>query len=81
MQTGKDRQEKWSKPSVRTPDFRVLTSDEAAQVRGGGWGAGTCPGVGFSCFCSGGFGWGICLGVGYSAPAKAEKQPSKKWWG
>ena len=56
--------------SISTPDFQPLTAEEASQIRGGGWGAGTCVVVGYACYCKGGFGVGVCLLAGYASSAK-----------
>ena len=60
-----------SPPPVRTPNFKPLTPEEAAQIRGGRetptrWKAGTCPIVGYACLCSGGLHLGICAIAGYT---------------
>ncbi|MDP3064185.1 MAG: hypothetical protein Q8O40_13390 [Chloroflexota bacterium] len=69
--TGKLKQEQsQTRLKISTPDFQPLTAEEASQIRGGGWGAGTCVVVGYACYCKGGFGVGVCLLAGYASSAK-----------
>ncbi|MDP3064186.1 MAG: hypothetical protein Q8O40_13395 [Chloroflexota bacterium] len=56
--------------SISTPDFQPMTAEEASQIRGGGWGAGTCVGIGYSCKNKGGIGVGVCAIVGYGTGAE-----------
>jgi hypothetical protein len=56
----------WQAPTIRAPDFQVLTAEEAAHIRGKDWGAGTCLLVGYSCWRIGGFGFGVCAIAGGS---------------
>jgi hypothetical protein len=52
--------------SVQRPEFRPISADEAAAIRGGRMKVGTCAGLGYACNTSkGGFHGGVCLGIGY----------------
>lgn len=79
-------QESAHRPSLRTPAFRALSEEEAAAIRGGDWGAGTCVGGGFACREGGGFHWGICALVGWTSgdmrrrvPPESEKERHFSW--
>lgn len=65
----------WKAPTIRTPDFRVLTAEEAEQIRGRDVGVGTCLLVGYSCWARGGFGLGVCLGAGASTKNTGFSRP------
>jgi hypothetical protein len=57
---------RWDAPALQRPVFQSLSDEEAAEIRGGKWRAGTCAGVGYACSSSGGFHGGICIIVGYT---------------
>lgn len=56
----------WEVPKLERPTFHPLSDEEAAEIRGGKWRAGTCVVGGYACSNSGGFHWGVCAIVGYT---------------
>lgn len=54
----------WESPTIEQPWFKPITDDEAAEIRGGQWGAGTCVGVGYACNSNGKIRLGLCAIIG-----------------
>jgi hypothetical protein len=57
----------WDPPQAERPIFESLSEEEAAEIRGGTWRAGTCVGIGYACSSSGGIHGGVCIIVGYTS--------------
>jgi hypothetical protein len=65
--SGNQSKRLWEAPEVERPTFESLSDEEAAEIRGGKWRAGTCVGVGYGCSNSGGIHLGVCVIVGYTS--------------
>ena len=54
----------WQPPKLDQPWFEPMTDAEAAELRGGQWGAGTCVGIGYACNAKGSLRPGLCAIIG-----------------
>lgn len=52
-------------PRLREPRFTPIDEEEAREIHGGRWNAGTCVGIGYACWSKGGVKIGLCAIAGY----------------